>query len=86
VKWTGRAGVLAKRAKPQQDLRLDMPAIGPRTVEMVAGAGLAGIVIEAGSVLIAERTETVALAEHSGTFVYAVPGSWSGARDEPAER
>ena len=29
----GAAGVLAKRAKPQQDLRVDMPAIGPRTVE-----------------------------------------------------
>jgi DUF1009 family protein len=86
VKWAGRAGVLAKRAKPQQDLRLDMPAIGPRTVDAVAEAGLAGIVIEAGSVLIAERGETVALAERSGTFVFAVPGSWSGARGEPAGR
>jgi hypothetical protein len=72
VKWSGRAGVLAKRSKPQQDLRLDMPAIGPRTVGAVAGAGLAGIAIEAGRVMIVERSETVALANRTGTFIYAV--------------
>jgi DUF1009 family protein len=74
VKWSGRSGVLAKRAKPQQDLRIDMPAIGPRTVEAVARAGLGGIVIESGRVIIAERAETVALAERTGTFITAVDG------------
>ena len=71
VKWSGRAGVLAKRSKPQQDLRVDMPTIGPRTVAAVAGAGLAGIVIEAGRVMIAERAETLKAAETSGTFILA---------------
>lgn len=72
VKWSGRAGVLAKRSKPQQDLRMDMPAIGPRTVAAVARAGLAGIVIEAGRVLIADRAATVAEAERTGTFIFAM--------------
>lgn len=71
VKWTGRAGVLAKRAKPQQDLRVDMPTIGPRTVAAVVKAGLAGIVVEAGRVMIAERDETLATAADSGTFILA---------------
>jgi hypothetical protein len=71
AKWSGRAGVLAKRSKPQQDLRVDMPAIGPRTVEAVVRAGLAGIAIEAGRVMIAERTKTVALASRTGTFIVA---------------
>ncbi len=71
VKWQGRMGVLAKRSKPQQDLRVDMPTIGPRTVAGVAKAGLAGIVIEAGRVMIAERAETLAAAEESGTFILA---------------
>ncbi len=71
AKWSGRAGVLAKRAKPQQDLRIDMPAIGPRTIEAVVRAGLAGIAIEAGRVMVAERAETVALAERTGTFIFA---------------
>ena len=74
VKWSGRSGVLVKRSKPQQDLRVDMPAIGPRTVEAVARIGLAGIAIEAGRVMIAERTETVALADRTGTFIFAGDG------------
>lgn len=69
VKWSGRAGVFAKRAKPQQDIRVDMPAIGPATVEAVAAAGLGGIVLEAGRVIIAERTKTAALAERHGVFI-----------------
>ena len=70
----GPRGVLAKCAKPQQDLRVDMPAIGPQTVEVVAEAGLAGIAIEAGRVMIAERAETVAAAEQTGTFILADDG------------
>lgn len=72
VRWKGRAGALAKRSKPQQDIRVDMPAIGPNTVERVARAGLAGIAIEPGRVLIAERAETLRRATESGTFIYAV--------------
>ena len=75
VKWRGRGGILAKCAKPQQDLRLDMPAIGARTVEAVARAGLAGIAIEAGRVMIVDRAEMAAAAERTGTFVVAVDGS-----------
>jgi len=75
VKWSGRAGALAKRAKPQQDLRVDMPAIGPRTVDAVVKAGLAGIVVAAGQVMIAERAETAMLAARSGIFITAVDGS-----------
>lgn len=70
--WEGRSGVLAKCAKPTQDLRIDMPTIGPRTVERVAEAGLAGIAIEAGRVMIADRAATAAAAERSGTFIHAL--------------
>jgi UDP-2,3-diacylglucosamine hydrolase len=71
-RWSGRKGVLAKCAKPGQDLRVDMPTIGPRTVELVAEVGLAGIVIEAGRVMIAERARTVAAAARTATFIYAM--------------
>ncbi len=74
VKWSGRAGVLAKCSKPQQDLRVDMPTIGPRTVMAVVKAGLAGIVVEAGRVMIAERAETLDAANKSGTFILAADG------------
>lgn len=71
LKWSGRAGVVGKCAKPQQDLRLDMPAIGPRTIEAVAAAGLAGIAIEARRVMIVERAATIAAAARTGTFIFA---------------
>jgi DUF1009 family protein len=69
AKWNGRAGVLAKRSKPQQDLRVDMPTIGERTVRAAAAAGLAGIAIEAGRVMIVDRPAVVALADKEGLFI-----------------
>lgn len=64
-----RIGVLGKCAKPHQDLRIDMPTIGPDTVEAAARAGLAGIAIEAGKVMIAEREETIRVANGHGMFL-----------------
>jgi DUF1009 family protein len=71
VSWRGRAGVLAKCAKPQQDLRIDMPTIGPATVEAAAAVGLAGIAVEAGRVMIVSREETVQAADRHGMFIVA---------------
>ena len=70
--YTARKGVLVKRPKPGQDLRLDMPAIGPRTVELAAEARLAGIAVEAGAVLLASPGELVEKANKHGLFLYGV--------------
>ncbi|MCX7644950.1 MAG: UDP-2,3-diacylglucosamine diphosphatase LpxI [Rhodobacteraceae bacterium] len=67
----GARGVLVKRPKPGQDLRVDMPAIGPGTVRGAAAAGLAGIVVAAGSVLILDREDTLAAAGEAGLFLLA---------------
>jgi DUF1009 family protein len=67
-----RKGVLIKAPKPGQDLRLDLPAIGPRTVELVAEAGLAGIAVAAGNVLLAEQEELVEKAAKFGLFLCGV--------------
>jgi UDP-2,3-diacylglucosamine hydrolase len=69
VKWSGRAGVLAKCAKPQQDLRVDMPTIGLATVKAAAEIGLAGIAVEAGRVMIVDRAEAVKLTDRSEMFI-----------------
>ena len=66
-------GVLAKASKPGQDLRVDLPTIGPTTVELAAAAGLAGIVGEAGRVLVVNRPETIGLADALGLFVVGMP-------------
>ncbi len=65
-------GVLVKAAKPGQDFRADLPGIGPRTVRLARQAGLAGIAIEAGNVLVLEREATIRAADEAGLFVIGV--------------
>ncbi len=70
-----QGGVLVKLPKPNQDLRVDMPVIGPDTVTNAARSGLAGIAIGAGNVLLTSRDELLASANKSGLFVTAVSSS-----------
>lgn len=64
-------GVLFKGPKPAQDRRMDFPAIGPGTIENAAKAGLAGVVVEAGGVMILDRAATLAAADAAGLFLWA---------------
>lgn len=68
----GRGGVLVKMAKPGQDRRLDLPAVGPETVRNAAAAGLAGIAFEAGATVLLDRERTVAAADAAGLFLLAL--------------
>jgi UDP-2,3-diacylglucosamine hydrolase len=63
-------GALGKAPKPIQDLRVDMPVIGPRTVELAAAAGLAGIGGVAGRLILIDRPAIVAAADRLGLFVW----------------
>jgi DUF1009 family protein len=67
-----RRGVLVKLCKPQQDLRADLPSIGPSTIKGAQAAGLAGIAVEAGRALVLDREEMIALANEAGLFVTGV--------------
>ena len=64
--------VLVKMPKPGQELRVDLPAIGPRTVERAHACGLSGIVIAAGRSLVIERARTIALADELGLFIAGI--------------
>ena len=64
-----RAGVLVKAPKPGQEERVDLPTIGPETVGKAAAAGLAGIAVAAGQVLMAERAATIEAANQHGLFL-----------------
>lgn len=61
--------VLVKLPKQGQDLRIDLPAVGPRTVRNAAAAGCAGIAIGAGHTLVIDEDETVAEADRRGLFL-----------------
>lgn len=62
-------GVLVKCAKPTQELRVDLPTIGPDTVTSAHAAGLSGIAVESGRSLIIDRSRAVAEADRLGLFI-----------------
>jgi DUF1009 family protein len=70
-----RVGVLAKMIKPEQDQRVDLPVIGPATIENAAAAGLAGIVAEANGALVLHRDIVIEKADQFGLFVIGLPRS-----------
>ena len=66
-------GALVKCAKPDQELRVDLPSIGVQTVEGAHAAGLAGIAVEAGRSLILDSATVISRADALGLFVIGLP-------------
>ena len=64
-------GIFVKRPKADQDLRFDMPVVGPKTVELACKAGLRGLVISPGSVMLLEREKCIEIAEANNFFILA---------------
>jgi DUF1009 family protein len=73
IRTASGRGVLIKEPKRGQDLRFDLPTIGPRTVEGAMRAGLAGIAVAAGNTLLADPQAMIETADRGGLFVIGVP-------------
>ena len=74
LRRSGRAGrsgrgVIVKAPKPGQERRVDLPTIGAETLKKAAEAGLAGVAVAAGRVLMAEPAATVEAANKLGLFL-----------------
>ncbi len=67
-----QGGVLVKLSKTGQDPDLDLPAMGPQTIEHMIQSGLSGVAIEAGASSIVEKERTMALADRNGIFVLGI--------------
>lgn len=67
---TDRRGALGKAPKPIQDLRVDMPVIGARTLELAAQAGLSGVGGVAGRLILIDRPAIIETADRLGLFVW----------------
>ncbi len=66
----GRGGVrVAKVAKPKQDMRFDVPAVGPNTVEAMHTAGATALVMEAGKTLLVDRETVLKMANNHGITI-----------------
>ena len=64
--------VVVKRCKPQQDLRFDLPAVGPRTIEIMASVNASVLAIEAGRTIILDRDLTLKKAKSARIAVVGI--------------
>jgi DUF1009 family protein len=74
----GAGASVVKVAKPHQDPRFDLPAIGLETLEALEAAGARLLAFEAGATLVLDRDELVRRADRSGIGLLAVPSAGPG--------
>ncbi len=68
----GRRMTIVKAAKPEQDMRFDVPVVGPTTIKKMARANATALAVEAGKTLLLDRDELLASAEQSGITIVGV--------------
>lgn len=66
-----RGGILIKASKPNQDLRVDLPTIGPNTIQRVVSLGMSGLVIESGKVIMLDLPKVIQMANQGGIFIWS---------------
>jgi DUF1009 family protein len=72
----GKSGfVVVKVAKPQQDMRFDVPTVGRETIETMNRVGGRVLAIEAGKTILLDERETIALADRYGIAIVSMTGS-----------
>ncbi|MCX5638854.1 MAG: UDP-2,3-diacylglucosamine diphosphatase LpxI, partial [Planctomycetota bacterium] len=62
--WT-----LCKASKPNQDMRFDVPCVGPDTIKSLAKNGGKCLVVEAGKTIIIDKPQTIKLADELGIAI-----------------
>jgi len=65
-----KGGVLVKMSKPGQDMRLDVPAIGPETARLLAEHDFNGVAAEQNGVIIIDPQKTLKLLDEGGMFLW----------------
>ncbi len=71
-KRKGKNPILVKLRKPQQDMRVDLPTIGIKTIENAHNSGFSGIAIHTGNTLIVNQEEVVKLANKYKMFIKGI--------------
>ena len=72
IRHDDAGGVLVKMCKPKQELRADLPTIGPDTITQAKAANLNGIAVEAGKTILLEREKLIAAANDARLFLCGV--------------
>ena len=69
----GKGSVVVKFAKPTQDMRFDVPTVGPRTIETMIKAGAQVLALEAGRSLIIDEAKVLSLANERRIVIIGCP-------------
>ncbi len=69
-----RGAVVIKRCKPQQDLRFDLPAVGPHTIKVMQEVKASVLAVEADKAIMLDREEMLEQAHQAGIVILGVPG------------
>ena len=77
-KRKGKAPILVKLRKPEQDMRIDLPTIGVKTVENAHNSGFKGIAVHAGNTLVVNQEEVIKLANKYKMFIVGITPSEYG--------
>jgi DUF1009 family protein len=82
IRRGGRLGhggaVVVKMAKPQQDLRFDIPAVGPTTIASMQEVGATVLAVEAGKTLMLDKADLLEHARKAGIAVVGITGDEAG--------
>ena len=81
----GKGSVVVKRTKPHQDLRFDLPAVGPRTIEHMATAKATVLAVEAGRTVLLDQAELLDLACRHSIAVVGLSSQASCHSSQPSE-
>ncbi len=70
----GRRLIVVKVSKPRQDMRFDVPVVGPKTIQVMQRAGASALAVDAGKTLLFERSRLIADADTAGIAIFGVAG------------
>jgi DUF1009 family protein len=68
----GKGTVVVKRTKPHQDLRFDLPAVGPQTIQSMITINASVLAIEAERTVVLDREEMLAHAQSAGIAIVGI--------------
>jgi hypothetical protein len=71
AEWGGQGAVVVKVAKPQQDMRFDVPVVGKSTLEVMREVSASVLALEAGKVIAVEKEEMLSIAEEARISIVA---------------
>ena len=71
-KWAGDGAVVVKVSKPQQDMRMDVPAVGPDTLKSMENVNAKVLALEAHRSMIVERETVIRVAESAGIVIVGI--------------